>query len=287
MGEVKVSRTWPAWLARLLAWTVSTAVGWYFGWLLIMARTFASAIWDSDEVAAYQRATLWQRLSPALSCGAAVGLILGVLVGLLWLGLRRSRRDALLSGVATVLGSAVLYILYATGGPIQTSVVAGQIGVEGSSLTRVMLTGAVVGGAVGGAISGLCQWLLLRPLIGKADGWIAVTIITWALGWAIWAAAMAGSSAPNAVLNSLALLVGGASSGLGQWLILRQSVRRAGWWVLAVALGWSVPLSFRSTSIASMSPYRGVLVGAVTGIALLLLCAVIGGPPEHTEGSLT
>lgn len=285
MSEEQVSRTWPGWLARWTAWAISTAVGWYFGWLLIMARTFASAIWDSDEVAAYQRATPWQRLSPALPCGAAVGLILGALVGLLWLGLRRSRRQALLAAVATVLASAVLYTLYATGGPVQTSLVEGRIDVEGSSLIRVMVTGSIVGGAVGGAVSGLCQWLLLRPLIGKATGWIAVTITTWALGWAIWAAVAAGSSAPTAVRNTLALLGGGACSGLGQWLVLRHSVRRAGWWILAVALGWGIPLSFRPASIASVSPYRGVLIGAVTGIALLLLCTVAAGPREEQRSA--
>ncbi len=270
MGEIKASGTWPAWLARWLAWTISTAAGWYLGWLLIMARTFASAIWDPDEVAAYQRATPWQRLSPALSCGAAAGLILGALVGVLWLALRRTRRDALLSAVATMLGGSALYVLYATGGPIQTSVVRGQIGVEGLSLTRVMLAGAVVGGAVGGGFSGLSQWLVLRRLIGKANGWIALTIATWALGWALWAAAVAWSSSPNAVLSSLALLVGGAYSGLGQWLVLRRSVHRAGWWVLATALGWGVPLSLRPAGIASMSPFRGAMVGAVTGIALVI-----------------
>jgi hypothetical protein len=285
MSDVKVSRTWLAWLARWLAWAISTAAGWYLGWILIMARAFASTIWDPDEVAVYRRATVWQRLSPALSCGAAVGLILGVLVGLLWLGLRRSRREALLAAVATMLGSAALYTLYATGGPVQTSIVGGQIDVEGSSLIRVMLTGAVVGGAVGGAVSGLCQWLLLRPLIGKATGWIAVTITTWALGWTIWAAVAAGPRAPNAALNSLALLAGGACNGLGQWLVLRQSVRRAGWWLLVVALSWGIPMSFRPASIASMSPYRGALIGAVTGIALLLFCVVVGGIQEHAEKS--
>jgi hypothetical protein len=280
---MKMCRTWPVWLARWLAWTISTAAGWYLGWMLIMARTFAATIWDPDEVAAYARATAWQRLSPALSCGAAVGLILGVLVGLLWLALRRSRREALFSALATMLGSAVLYTLYSTGGPAQMSIVGGQIDVEPSSLIRVMLTGAVAGGAVGGAVSGFCQWLLLCRLVGKAPGWIALTITTWALGWAIWAAVAAGPSSPNAVLNSLALLAGGACNGLAQWLVLRQSVRRAGWWVLATTLGWGVPLSLRPASIASMSPYRGVLVGVVTAIALSLLCAVAGGRLQHAE----
>ena len=279
MNEIKTTRSWPAWLARWLAWTISTAAGWYLGWLLIMARTFASAIWDPDEVAAYQRATPWQRLSPALSCGAAAGLILGVLVGLLWLALRRSRRDALLSAVATMLGGTALYILYATGGPIQTKVIGGQIGAEGPSLTRVMLAGAVVGGAVGGGFSGMSQWLVLRRLIGKANGWVALTITAWALGWALWAAAVAWSSSPNAILSSMALLAGGAISGLGQWLVLRQSVRRAGWWVLATALGWGVPLSLRPAGIASMSPFRGAMVGVATGTTLVLLCAVAGGLP--------
>jgi hypothetical protein len=62
-----------------------------------------------------------------------------------------------------------------------------------------------------------------------------------------------GSDGGNQGLVSLASLV----RGLGQWLLLRQNVKRAGWWILATAIGWVIA--------------AGAGVGAITGTALVLL----------------
>jgi hypothetical protein len=81
-------------------------------------------------------------------------------------------------------------------------------------------------------------------------GWLLVSVVGWAVGWAlgrplgeavswpigremgIFAAEMAGGATAWAVL--------GLVLGLGQWLVLRRTIRSAGWWVLASVVGWAV-----------------------------------------------
>ena len=41
-------------------------------------------------------------------------------------------------------------------------------------------------------------------------------------------------------LVALEIVLIGGSIGLPQWLLLRQRVRRAAWWILASVLGWGV-----------------------------------------------
>ena len=94
------------WLLRWVIWTVSAALGWLLASIVGMATIMASMIWDSDEVEAYLRVSLWERLSPVLWEGAIVGLILGAIIGLLQrFALHRRTRDAVLSALATIVGS--------------------------------------------------------------------------------------------------------------------------------------------------------------------------------------
>jgi len=72
--------------------------------------------------------------------------------------------------------------------------------------------------------------------------------------------------------------VGGAVLGLGQWLLLRHNVKRAGWWILATIVGWVIA--------------AGASVGVITGTVLVLLHYAprspqqTANPPGHTQ-SLT
>jgi hypothetical protein len=70
------------------------------------------------------------------------------------------------------------------------------------------------------------------------------------------------------MLSAAALVVGGAVVGSGQWLLLRQNVRRAGWWILATAIGWVIA--------------AGAGVGAITGTALVLLLHHAPRGPQQT-----
>ena len=268
MGERQTARTeairaWFRWLPLWVVWAVSTTLGWVLASLLTLGMAFAFAIPDPDAVEAYLSSPLGERVFDGLMLGAMVGLIPAVLIALFWVVLRRSARDVLWAVLATILGSALLCVVGRGGGP--------QI--ESSSLTMLRL--GILGGMTGGGFVGLCQWIILRRRVSRINGWIGLTVAGWVIGWTItlwgtdlteqlfsalpigWATGPIEQGSPNLMLSAAALVVGGAVVGSGQWLLLRQNVRRAGWWILATAIGWVIA--------------AGAGVGAITGTALVLL----------------
>jgi len=77
--------------------------------------------------------------------------------------------------------------------------------------------------------------------------------------------------------DAVGLLILGSAMGLPQWLVLRQHLSKAGWWVLASALGMvgylvgvANPAS-TLTEIILRVVIVGALSGAITGIALVWL----------------
>jgi hypothetical protein len=107
---------------------------------------------------------------------------------------------------------------------------------------------ATIGGLVLGLIIGctfglgcaVMQWLALRRLVSA--WWIAATFVAWAIFWAINLAGFLGSGSGvfGKVIEGLghgALF--GALLGLFQWLVLRNKIRNANWWIYANILGWS------------------------------------------------
>ena len=60
--------------------------------------------------------------------------------------------------------------------------------------------------------------------------------------------------------------LGGAVTGILQWLVLRGKVSRAGWWVLASTVGWGL----------SMTVSRAIPWGVTDGICILLGLVVSG-----------
>jgi len=271
--ERTVKPSWPSALLAWAAWTLTTTLGWLSGWVISAAATFSSAIWDPDEVQAYLRRSPWDRLFDTLLAGAIIGLVLGVVIGLVQRLVLRSRtRDALVSALAITVGSALLCSVSA-GGPAQ---------VEGQFVTSLR-TGSV-GGAVGGGFVALCQHLILRRRLTAINGWVWVTLVAWTAGWASgWIAIdtffSALSSAQyargmplTAIGMPLTVVIGvmaGALVGLAQWVILRRHVKRAGWWIAATAGSWG--LAFLSIAAGVGLMYRGVIVGSITGAALIWL----------------
>jgi len=77
------------------------------------------------------------------------------------------------------------------------------------------------------------------------------------------------------------------SIGVPQWLVLRQHLQHAGWWVGANALAWSLSVAVPFVALALVpdaAPFwlwvaagimsgllMGLVVGALTGLALLWL----------------
>jgi hypothetical protein len=85
-------------------------------------------------------------------------------------------------------------------------------------------------------------------------------------------------------------IIGGAIAGIMQWLVLRQHVSQASWWVLASTVGWAVGgavggdvggaavgagnlaiIADRAMSGAPVGALGGAVAGSITGIALVWL----------------
>jgi hypothetical protein len=262
------SSLWRDGLLLWLLWIPATTLGWWLGRIISGALAFSSALWDSDEVQAYLSTSPWDRLFRVLLAGAMVGVILGVVVGLLQgLVLRRKARDVLLSVLATTVGVALVCSIGATG-PAQ---------LEGDFM--MALRTGIVGGAIGGWISGMCQCVILRRRVSRANSWILLTALGWAAGWALTGETFGVSASwsfdqqhlSSTLFTALRAVAGGAMTGLGQWLVLRHNVKRAGWWILATAVSWGIVYL---SPVMYFSILGGAVVGIVTGAALVWLLSL-------------
>jgi hypothetical protein len=72
------------------------------------------------------------------------------------------------------------------------------------------------------------------------------------LGWVLGGVLLAGPA-----LVSVGLVI-----GILQWVVLRQHLRQAGWWILASAVGWATGWA---VVLALVSPEAGTLTGIVLG----------------------
>jgi hypothetical protein len=162
------------------------------------------------------------------------------------------------------------------------------------------------GALVEGFAVGTAQWLVLRRvfwLVGRGQ-WVFATAVGAGIAWLLGVipstlmsfgeqGGEAAATAPDMsgpLTLALAALMGivlGPVLGLPQWLVLRNYVSRAGWWVPAQSAAWALgmPLVFLAAgSIPDGTPLpvvvvlvvgtlalAGAVVGAVHGIALVYL----------------
>ena len=134
---------------------------------------------------------------------------------------------------------------------------------------------------------GTGQWFVLRRRVPSAGYWIAASAaggVLTSAGIVIW------PNPPNVVVGLIGIT---ALLGLLQWLVLRRSVRQAGWWVLAspvgYGLGFLVVQALDSVLVgASVPETAGLVIGS--GIASGTAAFVTGGvlvwllsrtPPGH------
>jgi hypothetical protein len=246
-----------------LLWVPATALGWWLGRIISGVLAFSSGIWDPDEVQAYLSASPWDRLFRVLLMGAIAGAILGVVVGVLQgVILRRQVRDVVLSVLATTVGVALICSIGTTG-PAQ---------IEGDFM--MALRTGITGGAIGGWVSGMGQYIILRRRMSRVDLWILLTALGWAAGWAMTGETFGVTSSidqqrlSGTLFAALRAVAGGAIAGLGQWLVLRRSAKRAGWWILVTAVSWGIVYLF---PVMYLSVLGGVVVGIITGVALVWL----------------
>jgi hypothetical protein len=107
---------------------------------------------------------------------------------------------------------------------------------------------------------GIFQWLILQHRIGNAWRWIVAT----AIGWAFGALIIEFFLPPGQ--DFIAGLLSGVMIGIPQWLILKQEVSWSFWWIMINIVAWTTGMAFLPGVMLT-----GVIVGALTGIALILL----------------
>lgn len=92
-----------------------------------------------------------------------------------------------------------------------------------------------------GLLAGFLQFFLLRRYLPRLNWWILATFLGWLMPFAAgyFILKILGLENDTASLM-LGLLLIGASVAVPQWLLLRQRVRHAYWWILACGLGWSL-----------------------------------------------
>jgi uncharacterized membrane protein required for colicin V production len=126
-----------------------------------------------------------------------------------------------------------------------------------------------------GLLNGCLQVLLLRRYLPRMEWrWIAATFLGWTLGPL---SALIISTNLYTVIDTgttwFMLLIGfiiSGSIGLAQWLVLRQRLHRAGWWILANVLGLEITLLiFNGTFSSLLTPY--LIPAILTGVVLWLL----------------
>ena len=148
----------------------------------------------------------------------------------------------------------------------------------------------LVEGAIGASAIAFSQALVLRQHLAIAWWWILVSIFSWGLiggsgmGAIGWVAPGTLLSEPRIIFGVLNGTIVGAMLGLGQWLVLRQQVKKAWTWILANVVGWAIGLPIgwtvggilRQTTRLFFSELIGltlawVVVAGITGVALVVL----------------
>jgi hypothetical protein len=102
-------------------------------------------------------------------------------------------------------------------------------------------------------------------VVATVGGWLLGVFLIRIPGWLGWT---------NPLFSpGLALIVMGLSIGVGQWLLLRRRLSRAGWWIGANIVGWgSLPLIAEGNSIGQFELFTiGLLPACATALMLALL----------------
>lgn len=142
-----------------------------------------------------------------------------------------------------------------------TAVLTGVVYELGWDLTFVIHLGSALSLVVIGAAIGLAQWAVLHQRLPLSAGWwVAVTAVSWVIpllpGFLVGGTGMGLTFALGVILG---LATGAVVGGL-QWLILRQHLPQASWWVLANAVGWLMCGAFAPAAI--------ILTSIMTGLTL-------------------
>jgi hypothetical protein len=123
-------------------------------------------------------------------------------------------------------------------------------------------------------VMSVLQWLLLRRYLPYAGFWIPLTVLGWLSGiLVIYLAWLVGDGTAGEWLPALGPPLLGIMIGGFQWLYLRRVIDRAGYWVLASTVGYSVIGIMSLGLFTSMLEFSFYILApfAITGLALFLL----------------
>lgn len=198
--------------------------------------------------------------------------------------------------VGSALGLVFGYIIGPLAGLSIGYVVASVAGQNAGALVAFIVVGAVIGAAIS-----LAQGLLLRNEMGKLKRWVLMSSLGWAAGHG--AVALIGALPIDALASdALGRAATGALFGLAQWVVLRQSMPQASWWVWANIVGWLIGPFLAGFLIAPLTQGPGesvviFLVPALTGALGAVLTGLLmerfvrqsleaelikSGPPDRT-----
>ena len=126
---------------------------------------------------------------------------------------------------------------------------------------------------------GLLQYVLLRRYLPRMGAWILVTVAgglvgtIFLFGWFSVAPYFGevGVTVESWAIDSVFIFLG-FSVGVGQWLLLRRRLPKAGWWIVANIVGWGVLRLVIGNTLDQFDIVAlGVLPACATAVALAFL----------------
>ena len=138
---------------------------------------------------------------------------------------------------------------------------------------------------VAGFLVGFAQWVVLRKYLNEVFDWILAGGASWAIGYALGLLIINGLTTTG-FDGFIGYILFGIIVAIAQWPILRREIPNAWMWIAANVVGWtagfyvsqlSLDLFFNGPTIdplastSVLSGVSGLVAGAITGIALVLI----------------
>ena len=142
-----------------------------------------------------------------------------------------------------------------------------------------------------GFLVGLAQWFVLRKYVNGVSDWIWAAGASWAVGYALGLLIINGLTGTG-LDGFIGYILFGVIVALVQWPILRREIPNVWMWILANVIGWTAgffmsqlaldiffngPAIDPIASTSVISGVSGLVAGAITGVALVLIVR----QPEH------
>jgi hypothetical protein len=108
----------------------------------------------------------------------------------------------------------------------------------GFELLPNTLSGILLGGTLGSLVLGLVQWPHVQPHLRSARWWPLASALGGFGGVLLGAGVGTLLQSFDALASAAAVITATVTLGVAQWVVLRQQVKRAGWWIVASGLGW-------------------------------------------------